>query len=172
AATGAIALPIGMRLAAPHLFLPSLAASALVLALAIPIIARRGMEPTLLAFATVVCAFACAWGFFVATLPAHEERRAEHRRLAESLLPAIHIDQLATYGLFSRRLALGFFIGRPVIYIDREKKLLDYLTPGRRGFCLMEGIEYDRLKNALPPTVVSAGRYRYRHNELVLIKNR
>lgn len=124
------------------------------------------------AFIAIVAAFAVGWSCYMMILPARDAKRAEHRRLAEELSPAVGGRQLATYGIFSRRLALGFFMGRPVIYIDRESGLVDYLNANETVYCLLEPAEYERLRGKLPATVAPSGNYRYRDNEFILIRNR
>lgn len=127
-------------------------------------------------FITIVAAFTVGWACFLMTLPARDAKRAEHQRLAEAVAPFVKNDQLATYGptsdRFGRRLALGFFLGKPVIYIDREKELLDYLRAGRRAFCLMETAVYERGKGRMPQAAKEMGRFRYRDVDLVLVANR
>jgi len=123
------------------------------------------------AFITIVVAFTIGWACYLTILPARETKRAEHQRLAEELSPGVGGRQLATYGIFSRRLALGFFMGRPVIYIDRECELLDYLRAEGRVRCLMEADAYLGSKGRLPQSVKVVGRYRYRDMGLILIAN-
>jgi 4-amino-4-deoxy-L-arabinose transferase-like glycosyltransferase len=176
AVCGAAGFPVFVYHAAPALFPVSLAASAVLLGLVFRM--KRAPMPGKLpiAFTVIVFAFACAWSAYIVSLPAHDARRAEHQRLAEDIAPAVRNDQLATYGptqdKFGRRLALGFFIGRPVIFIDRESGLLDYLRSNEAVYCLLESAEYERLRRQLPATVVPSGNYRYRDNELTLIRNR
>ncbi|MCX6353629.1 MAG: glycosyltransferase family 39 protein [Candidatus Aureabacteria bacterium] len=124
------------------------------------------------AFITIIIAFAAGWSCYIISLPTREARRAEDQRLAGELLPAVYDAPFATYGLFSRRLALGFFMGKPVIYIDQESKLLDYLRSEAEVFCLLETADYERLKGQLPPPAIPSGHYRYRDNDLILIKNK
>ncbi len=124
------------------------------------------------AFITIVTAFTIGWGCYLMILPARDAKRDEHQRLAKELSPAVGGRPLATYGIFSRRLALGFFMGRPVIYIDRECELLDYLRAEGRVLCLMEADAYEGSKGRLPQSVKVVGRSRYRDMDLVLIANR
>jgi len=124
------------------------------------------------AFIIIVIAFTVSWSCYIISLPAREARRAEDQRIAGELLPAVRDAQLATYGLFSRRLALGFFMGKPVIYVDRESELLDYLRSEGEVFCLLETADYERLKGQLPPSAIPSGHYLYRDNDLILIKNK
>jgi len=127
-------------------------------------------------FITIVAAFTIGWASYMMTLPAYDEKRAEHQRLAEDVAPFVKGDQLATYGptteRFGRRLALGFFLGRPVIYIDRKKDLLDYLQTDRRVFCLMETEVCKQEKGQAPRGVKALGNFRYRDMDLVLIANK
>jgi 4-amino-4-deoxy-L-arabinose transferase-like glycosyltransferase len=135
-------------------------------------------------FIAIVGAFTIGWACYLIVLPAYDEKRAEHQRLAEDVAPVVGNDQLATYGptaeRFGRRLALGFFLGacpsngllgKPVIYIDREKELLDYLRADRRVFCLMETAVYEQAKGRIPQAVKDMGRFRYRDMDLILLSN-
>ncbi len=127
-------------------------------------------------FIVIVGAFTIGWACYLMVLPARDAKRAEHQRLAEAVAPVVGDDQLATYGptpeKFGRRLALGFFLGQPVIFIDREKELLDYLRADRRMLCLMETTVYERGKGRLPQAVKAVGKFRYRDMDLVLVANR
>jgi len=172
AAGGAVGIPVYAWFAAPGFFIPSLLLSALLVASATAVFCAHADEKASAAFVAVVVAFACFWAVFIASLPAREEQRAEHARLARQISPAVGTGRLATYGLFSRRLALGFFTGRTVNYIDREEQLSDYLRSGERVFCLMEAAEYAKLGEKLPPHAKAPGAYRYRKFDLVLIGNR
>ncbi|MEI6632993.1 MAG: glycosyltransferase family 39 protein [Chlamydiota bacterium] len=169
AAGGAVGIPIYAWFAAPGFFIPSILLSALLVASAAGVFCAQPDEKASAAFIAVVVAFACFWAVFIASLPAHEAQRAEHARLARQISPAVGTGRLATYGLFSRRLALGFFTGRTVNYIDREEHLSDYLRSGERVFCLMETAEYEKLREKLPPHAKATGGYRYRKFDLVLI---
>ena len=172
---GAAGFPVFVYHAAPALFHVSLAASAILLGLAFRMKRAPMPEKLPIAFIAIVFAFTCAWSAYIVSLPAHDARRAEHQRLADALAPAVRSDQLATYGptheKFGRRLALGFFIGRPVIFIDRECELLDYLRAEGRVLCLMETAVYEGAKERLPQSVKAVGSFRYRDMDLVLLAN-
>ena len=171
AAGGAVGIPVYAWSAAPGFFIPSILLSALLVASAAAVFRAHADEKASAAFVTVVVAFACFWAVFIASLPSHEAQRAEHARLARQISPAMGTGRLVTYGLFSRRLALGFFTGRTVDYIDREGQLSDYLRSGERVFCLLEAAEYAKLERKLPPHAKAPGTYRYRKFDLVLISN-
>jgi 4-amino-4-deoxy-L-arabinose transferase-like glycosyltransferase len=172
----AAGLPVFAHQIAPEIFRGVIIASALLLALAI--VSVRPAAPARLptSFAVIVLGFALGWCIFIMNFPLHEARRAEQQRLAAEVAPLVGTHRLATYGptdeRFGRRLALGFFINRPVIFIDREGDLLDYLRSEQLVYCLMQSSVYGgirpRLKDPIPP----AGPFRYKDLDLVLIANR
>lgn len=175
AAGGAAGLPFFAWYAAPAFFASSLVLSAVLLASSAAVFGARPEEKSAAAFVAVAVAFCCFWVLFIASLPAYDARRAEHERLALQLSPATGAARLATYGLFSRRLALGFFMGRVVEYLGDEEhgdaeRLSAYLRSGGAIFCLLDADEYGRLRATLPPHRAAPGRYRYRKLDLVLIR--
>lgn len=177
AAAGALALPVFARFAAPRFFASSLLLSAaLVCAAAAPLRARPAAKAAA-AFAAVVVSFVCFWCVFIASLPSREAARAENASLARQLSPAVGDARLATYGLFSRRLALGFFMGRVVEYLGDPLhgdagRPAAYLRSGGPVFCLMEAAEYEDLRPGLPPHRRVPGAYRYGKRDLALVANR
>ncbi|MDD5555795.1 MAG: glycosyltransferase family 39 protein [bacterium] len=174
AAAAAAGYPVFVRNVAPGMFGPAVvAAAALLLALA-ALSVRRPLGTHLQAsFAVVVLAFLLMWSAYIAGLPAHDARRAEHERLALDVAPAVGGAPLALYGptdeRFGRRLGLGLFLGRPVAFFDREEDLLAFLRSDRRAFCLMERAVYDEAAERLGPSVVPVAPHRYRRFDLILV---
>jgi hypothetical protein len=130
----------------------------------------------LISFTVIVFAFLCLWYAYVSWLPTQNESRAEEERLAAWLAPTVGTHRLITYGptedRFGRRLALGYFLGQPVIFVDHEENLLDYLQSGERLYALMKIPVARAMRRRFPPSARSAGRYRFDDDELILIINR
>lgn len=176
AVCAAAGFPVFVFYTVPALWYASLAASILLLSAAVSLFMIWGPVRLSVSFAAVVFAFCCGWGAYILSLPAHDERRAEHEQLALDVEPFIGGETLITYGptedKFGRRLALGFFLGRPVIYIDREEDLSDYLRSGRRLFFLMQKEVYEDLLRRRMVRARPVGPFRYRRMDLVLIESR
>ena len=173
----AVGIPVAAFFLFPRFPWRSLAAAAAPAAAAVALWRLDASRRMPAAFAAIVVAFAAGWALFVASLPLRDARRADHRRLAESVAPAVGEARLATYGLFSRRLALGFFTGRVVEYLGATEhgdaeRLSAYLSSPEPVFCLLDTGEYAARGGTLPPHSMAPEKYRYKKFDLVLISNR
>ena len=137
---------------------------------------ERYKTTLVVSFALIVIAFTSGWIVYNARLSARDFKRARQENLAGELAHVVGTHQLATYGptddRFGRRMALGFFLGRPVIFIDRKSELLDYLRSEERVFCLMQTAVYERLRKRFRNAGPSVASYRYDKKDLVLISNK
>ena len=172
----AVAFPIAAYQRVPMLLYPSYAASAVLLIMALSVTIGRMEKKVVTAFSLIVVAFIFAWTAYNESLLINQAKRASEQRLTAQLLPVVGTHELATYGptidRFGRRLALGFFMDRPVRFIGRQQELLSYLQSENRVFCLIEADIYESIKDQLPPTARVTGNYRFNKNALVLLVNR
>ncbi len=173
---GAVAYPIAAYHLSPQIWLLSFVASVVLIVMVVSIIRSSTERKLLIAFAVVVFSFGCAWISYNEYLPQYNTERAREQRLAAQLSPAVGSYKLATYGptqdRFGRRVALGFFMQKPVIFIGQEPDLLDYLQSEERVFCLIESDVYTTIKGKLPHSSQVIGNYRLKKKDLVLLANR
>jgi 4-amino-4-deoxy-L-arabinose transferase-like glycosyltransferase len=136
---------LGLQLPPAVLIVPvSLAAGGA--ALALTVMRRRGVSPTL--FAVIVVMLLITYGSVVAMGFPLLERARPTAAVAENLRARLaHDDQVGLYRLEKWRFSLRYYLERPVSRLQHPDDVKGFLDKSSRGYVLMLDEDFARLRN-------------------------